>query len=112
MQNNINNTNVNLLKKQVNDMIDEIYILNIELNIDVLKKKYSDLFYTSKTLFNMITKKEIKDLNMFKKNIHKMLELILNIQNGKISQNKASEEIGTLIAKQYIPENILNDKPL
>ena len=66
---------------------------------------YSYLYKTSRTLFLLILKeKNVNDT--FKQNIKLMLSSISKIQSNEISQNTASEEIGTVLANEYIPSNL------
>lgn len=105
MSNNIHDTKVDKIKKQVYDLIDDIK--NGEHNTEVLEEKYSYLYSTSKTLFNFVYK-EVKKPNFnkqqFDRNLEQMLNHIVKIQNDELSQNKASENIGKLLAKQFIPQ--------
>lgn len=111
MSNNIHDTNIYVIKTQVDDMIKDILENNIK-DKDILESKYDRLFNTSKTLFNRIYKDTTQnsfDKDSFYKNLNHMLKLIFKIQKSEISQHKASEEIGTSLAKQYIPS--LQEKP-
>lgn len=105
MSNNIHDTKVDKIKKQVYDLI--IDIKGGENNSETLESKYSYLFSTSKTLFNFVCK-EVKKSNFnqqqFDKNLENMLNHILKIQNDELTQNQASENIGKLLAKQFIPQ--------
>lgn len=105
MSENINDTDVVIIKKEVQNMVNDIK--NNNKDKEVLQEKYKMLFKTSKTLFNRIyTDASMSNFNkdQFYLRLDKMLELIYNIQNSNISQNTASEEIGTILAKEYIPQ--------
>ena len=106
MSNNIHNTNVDKVNEQVELLINELS-LSTNLEESYLQDKYSYLYSTSKTLFNFIVKQVTKpDFNkeIFDKNLKQMLSHILKIQKNEISQNSASEIIGKLLAKQFIPQ--------
>lgn len=80
-----------------------------EKNEEYLQKKYNYLYKTSKTLFNMILKEVLSnnfDKEKFENKINTMLEYILKIQQKDITTDKASEHIGKIIAKEYIPKNL------
>lgn len=112
MSGNIYDTDVDTIKAQINEMISELNeIYKIEPNVHVyendLKKKYSQLYTTSKTLFEFIMNKfnnKLFDANYFSQTIEKMLNAISDIQKSKISQHDASVDIGYHLAKKYIPE--------
>lgn len=105
MSNNIHDTKVEKIKTQVYNLMDDIK--NGEKDSEKLEDKYSYLFSTSKTLFNLVCK-EAKNHNFnkqqFDKNLEQMLNHILKIQKDELSQNDASENIGKLLAKQFIPQ--------
>jgi hypothetical protein len=100
----INNTNVDKIKRDVDNMLNDIYNGNTE---DILQEKYNYLFTTSRTLFKFIIRECNK--NNFKKdqfdnNLKFMLNNILKIQKNELTQNDASENVGKLVAKQFIPQ--------
>jgi hypothetical protein len=80
------------LKKKMNENVYSEYIL---------KQIAPNLYKTSKTLFDMIIKNKSGGHNT-DQTIEKMLDLISEIQNKKISQYDASGIIGTQLAEQYI----------
>jgi len=106
MNSNIHNTNVDKIKLQVNNLINDINS-HPNLSSEELENKYHYLFTTSKTLFNLIiakTKKSNFDKQAFDKNLSYMLSNITKIQQNEITQDNASENVGKLLAKQYIPQ--------
>lgn len=104
MSNNIHDTKVGTIKQQVYDLINE-YKTNKDM--ESLESKYNYLFSTSKTLFNFVIKESTKpqfDKSSFDRNLTQMLHHITLIQRDEMSQNTASENIGQLLADQYIPQ--------
>ncbi len=96
---NIHKTNVNKIKQEVHDLLNDI---KTDPQEDY-SRKYKHLYNTSKTLYNFI----VKEHNTGKFNqtmLDQMLNRILKIQTNEISQNEASEEIGMSLAKIYIPQ--------
>lgn len=105
MSNNIHDTKVDKIKNEVSNIINDI--TNGEKDIEKLETKYNYLYSTSKTLFNFICKQVKKpefNKEQFNTNLEQMLNHILKIQREEISQNDASENIGKLLAKQFIPQ--------
>ena len=104
MSNNIHDTKVDKIKTQVYGLLNDIQNGN---DITQLEEKYNYLYSTSKTLFTFVSK-EIKkpsfNKQQFDKNLDHMLNHILKIQKDELSQNEASENIGKLLAKQFIPQ--------
>lgn len=106
MSGNIHDTKINILTENINNML-----IDLKDNIKIdFEKKYEYLFKISPKLFNLI-KTEHNKKSFKRENIDTFLHLISSIQESKISQNDASQEVGSLIAKQYIPAHILNDTP-
>ena len=106
MSNNIHDTKVDKIKEQVYNLINELNN-NADTDTEILQEKYNYLYTTSKTLFNFIIKEHNKqgfDKTLFDRNINQMLSHITRIQKDEISQNNASENIGKLLAKQFIPQ--------
>jgi hypothetical protein len=105
MSNNIHDTKVDKIKTQVYGLLNDIQ--NGNNNTEELEEKYNYLYSTSKTLFTFVSK-EIKkpsfNKQQFDKNLDHMLNHILKIQKDELSQNEASENIGRLLAKQFIPQ--------
>ena len=104
MSNNIHDTKVDKIKTQVYGLLNDIQNGN---DITQLEEKYNYLYSTSKTLFTFVSK-EIKkpsfNKQQFDKNLDHMLNHIIKIQKDELSQNEASENIGKLLAKQFIPQ--------
>jgi uncharacterized protein YutD len=104
MSNNIHNTKVDKIKQQVYNLLEE-YKTN--KNTEELESKYSYLYSTSKTLFNFVIKESSKsgfNKTLFDNNLTEMLKHIILIQKDEMSQNTASENIGKLLATQFIPQ--------
>lgn len=110
MSNNIHDTDVKLIKKQVDTFLFDLEYYskgNDTPSIDFFKKKFNYLLCTSKSLFNFIYTNYPKDnfsKSSFTDNVNKMLDYILQIQQGSISQYDASGHVGSLIGKQFIPQ--------
>jgi hypothetical protein len=118
---NIKDINFNSVKKEIDELISELYLTNYVLvkknnvqdpddnNYIIFKTKYKYLFNTSKTLFNYILS-EINKNGFNKVNfdfkINEMLYMIHKIQNSEITQDEASKKVGVMLANQYIPNNI------
>lgn len=114
MSNNIHDTNVELIREQVNNLIDECESIlkngeplsNYE---NLFSEKYKHLISTSTTLYKFICKQMQQNFTNFNKvafqqRLDMMLNAILNIQNSKISQYDASVMIGEKLAHDYIPQ--------
>ena len=104
---NIHDTNVQAIREEINNMIDEI---RSNANSEAYyQTKYSHLYNTSQTLFKMVfteaQKRNFDHWSFFSK-LNPMLDLILKIQKSEISQYKASENIGLLLGKEFIPGNL------
>jgi hypothetical protein len=107
----VNDTNVNIIKKECYDLITELKTTEPEINqgIEYLEQKYNYLFKTSETLFKLIIKDSLQpnfNYNTFENKLNVMLDYILKIQNSNITQNEASEKIGVVVADEYIPKNL------
>ena len=105
MSNNIHDTKVEKIKTQVYNLMEDIK--NGERDTELLEGKYSYLFNTSKTLFNLVSKEAKKDnfnKQQFDRNLEQMLKHIVKIQSDELTQNEASENIGKLLANQFIPQ--------
>jgi hypothetical protein len=78
-----------------------------------LENKYKYLSSNSPTLFKFIMKNYGEnnfDKAFFEKTIKLMLINLENIQNSKITQHDASENVGTHLAHQFIPQLRQNQK--
>lgn len=112
MSGNINDTNTELIKQQVENLqkdISDIYSRNETVNDwkDSLSKKYKHLSKTSNTLFKYIIENYGTDKfnqSFFDKTITMMLSKISNIQNSNVTQENASVYIGTHLAQKFIPQ--------
>lgn len=112
MSGNIHDTNINLLRKELNELKIDIEKLLIEGDVianweETLKRRYKHLSKTSLTLFKYILanyKTEKFNELFFNRTIELMFDKINSIQRSEISQYDASGEIGTVIAEEYIPQ--------
>lgn len=114
MSNNIHDTNVQVIRQQVNDLIDECesILANGEKLSDyesIFADKYSCLIKTSNTLYKFICNQMQSTFKTFNRSVLQqrldmMLNAILNIQNSQISQYDASVMIGEKLAQDYIPQ--------
>lgn len=98
----MSDTNVDKIKTQVDLLIQDV------INGTVIRQEnYNYLYSTSKTLFDFIIR-EVKCRNFnkerFELNLNVMLNNILKIQKNELTQNDASEIVGELVAKQFIPQ--------
>jgi hypothetical protein len=82
--------NVHAIQDNIGWWYDEEYLEEITLE---------DINY----IFKEYTKPDF-DKKHFDRNLGEMLKYITKIQKSEITQDKASEVIGTLVAKQYIPQ--------
>ena len=79
---------------------------NVPLNDAYLKQKYNTLHLTSKTLFDLILKEFSKpgfDRLKFDNMLETMITQMEKVRTSELSQNAASENVGKILAKQYIP---------
>jgi hypothetical protein len=114
MSGNINDTDVYKLKDEITNFAYDLVemIKGGENPVDnkfLLENKYSYLHKTSKTLFDFILNKYASgnvNVEVMNKTITYMLNSIVSIQNGEISKTKASEQVGSMLADEYIPEYI------
>jgi len=114
MSNNIHDTNVELIREQVKNLIDECESIlkngetlsNYENHFSI---KYEHLINTSNTLYTFICTQLQQNFRNFDRDalqqrLDMMLNVILNIQSSKISQYDASVIIGEKLARDYIPQ--------
>jgi predicted nuclease of predicted toxin-antitoxin system len=101
------------LNNEINMLLKELDNILISKDPDVfnwtatLENKYKYLSSSSPTLFKYILKnygQDKFDKAFFEKTIKLMLLNIENIQNSKITQHDASENVGTHLAHQFIPQ--------
>lgn len=102
MSGNIHDTNINIIKKEVYDLI-----YDLENNNDIVGK-YNYLTSTSKTLYEYIIKNYNKQLNeSFINNLEMMLNGIEKIQKSRNTEKEQHDQsvlIGEKLASQYIPQ--------
>lgn len=106
MTSNIHDTKIHKIKSEVNNLIKELSHDTV-ISAYYLQQKYNYLYTTSKSLFDLILKECMAgDFNKddFDKKLNKMLLLIFKVQSNELTQNQASENIGTILAKEYIPQ--------
>lgn len=65
----------------------------------VMQNKYKYLYINYETLFSKIYKDQSYDTY---RRIKDMIQQIINIQKGKITEVKASEQVGTELAEKYV----------
>jgi hypothetical protein len=105
---NIHETNVTAIREEINDMINELRSPESKAD-SYYESKYNTLYNTSQTLFKMVlteAKRSNFDHWSFFAKLNPMLDLVLKIQNSEISQYKASENIGLLLGKEFIPSRL------
>jgi hypothetical protein len=109
---NINDTNTGLIRQQAFDLLNFVRRDPIAAALTNTSQKYSILYTTSRSLFNMILKEatttafnEIE----FKLKLDSMLLFIEKIQKSQVSQYDASGEIGKMLAYEYI--DVIKDVP-
>ncbi|NDC94793.1 hypothetical protein EB118_21655 [bacterium] len=90
-------TDTQLLRKQVKTMLKDI---DNGYTLEELKNKYNYLYTSSKTLFTYIASNRNANLD----NLDMMLDKIEKIKKSQVSQHDASVEVGTSLAKQFIPQ--------
>ena len=112
MSGNIHDTNVTKLKDEVDKLLTELDAIienkdNIVYYEDTLKRKYKYISETSDNLWNLIISQYTSSTfnkKIFLKNLEMMLSAISNIQQSRITQHNASENIGETLASQFIPQ--------
>lgn len=112
MSGNINDTNVKLLRDQVNALLEDLDDIiakgdNISNHEDTLKNKYKYIVKTSDNLWKLIISQYTNstfDKTVFMKNLEMMLSAISDIQGLKITQHDASQNVGETLASQFIPQ--------
>lgn len=109
MSGNINDTNVDTITEQVDNLLYDLKSRAEGEPIDEarLQRKYKHLYKTSKTLFNFILKNH-KDNNFdkeyFDKTLNLMLGSIRSIQNKSSSVHDESVLVGKHLAQTFIPQ--------
>jgi hypothetical protein len=112
MSGNIHDTNVTKLKDEVDNLLTELDAIieskdNIVYYEDTLKRKYKYISETSDNLWNLIIsqyRNSAFNKTIFLNNLEMMLSAISNIQQSRITQHNASENIGETLASQFIPQ--------
>jgi Glu-tRNA(Gln) amidotransferase subunit E-like FAD-binding protein len=122
MSGNIHDTNTSLIRKDVDDLLEELQGLKqkkinlknyLDSNSEDLKKKYSNLYNTSNTLFKFIISQydtDKFDRDQFNNTLSILLSNIENIQKSKKTQHDASVEVGSILANKYIPKELYEKK--
>ena len=106
MSGNIRDTKVDVLKSEIDSLLNELHTCTTTKQLKTLPVKYNHLYSTSKTLFNHILKEGLKptfDRKSFDDTISVMLTSVTDIQNSRMSQYEASGVVGTHLAQRYIP---------
>lgn len=112
MSGNIHDTKVNLLRKEISEMLHDMSNMFKENkdpreSEEAFQIKYGNLYKTSQTLFKFILTKygnSSFDQKYFEETINKMLNSIVEIQQSKMTEYDASVNIGEHLAKKYIPQ--------
>jgi len=112
MSGNIHDTNVELLKTQVQQLVNDIHDIknkneNPQEYARTLSKRYKELSKTSTSLFSFIIDNGGSDSfnkEFFDKTINIMFDKILDIQHSETTQHEASQNVGTHLAKQFFPK--------
>lgn len=99
MSGNIKDTKVDVIKKEVYDLLSELDNGGGGVNLET---KFAYLHKTSKSLFDFIVNNH-STLNKekFIINLEMMLTKISSIQSDTITQHKASEHIGVHLYNQF-----------
>lgn len=105
----IKDTDCDKLISQINDLRQDIISQkSLAYTEEQLQERYEYLYSHYPILYAKIS----KDTSDFSYNrIVKMVYYILKIQNGQLSQQSASEDIGTELAKEYVYPIIPNFDP-
>lgn len=111
MSGNIQNTNIPLLKSEIDNLKNDIDRIikdgeTAEQWVDTLKRRYVTLSSTSNTLFMYIIKNYGSakfNETFFNKTLDMMFNKIIDIQGLKTSQENASITVGEHLAKNFIP---------
>ena len=107
----IHNTKTDIIRKEIDNLIYELRYTEptADQGIEYLQNKYNYLYSTSESLFKMIVRESLKsdfDLIIFKQKVSIMLDYILKIQRETMTQEAASEKVGVLLGKEYIPKDL------
>jgi hypothetical protein len=112
MSGNVNDTNAQLMKQQIDEMILEceaILARNEEVQAweGTLTRKYKHLHNTSSTLFKFIVSNfgtPRFDKVFFTSTVDLMLKQLGNIQHSVATQEAASQNVGNYLAESFIPQ--------
>jgi hypothetical protein len=101
---NIKDTKVDIIKNEVACLIQDLQnkVINVKF-----EEKYKTLYSTSRSLFNLALKDGSSptfNKSLFDEKLDKMLDYIKKIQESHITQETASQEIGQVLASEYIPQ--------
>jgi hypothetical protein len=109
MSGNIQDTDVNLVKTQVYNLLNDLSDSD-DRNEEFFKRKYKYLATHFGSLFKYIVSSYGTtrfNQRFFDQTLTMMLNKVQNIQENRISQHDASVSVGTHLAQTYIPH--LND---
>lgn len=112
MSGNIRDTKVSTIKQQIDDLlIDAQTVLDngerLEDWVDTFRARYKHLAKTSPTLFCFVTKyygTPRFDREFFTKTLNIQLQAVSDVQESKITQNNAAENVGQYLASAFIPQ--------
>jgi hypothetical protein len=109
MSGNIHDTNTHRIKQDATKLLEEVRNIILQGNDpldhrDRLETNYKYLSKTSNTLFTFILKSKNTDKEFVVNTLNMMLEKIKHIQLSQTTQYDASRDIGTHLAKQFIPQ--------
>jgi hypothetical protein len=112
MSGNIQDTNVETLQLQIDQLMTEIDAIKSRGDSvadweSTLRKRYKHLSKTSDTLFKYIVTNYGTtrfDQDFFSNTIQMMLSKIAEIQSSRVTQQDASEKVGTHLATTFIPQ--------
>lgn len=102
----IHDTDTEQIREQAMSFVTDLQECNYHPDY---KERYRFLYIATPALYNMINgsvKRNIEsgifDRERFEARLESMLKLVVGIQNGEITQNAASEAVGTELAHEYV----------
>jgi uncharacterized protein YutD len=104
MSGNVNDTDADKINRLAEEMLNDIKNGSDE---QTLLTRYRWLNKKFPSIYNYI---QSDPINFEMKNLRLMLNMIKKVQNNETTVDNASKLIGTKVAKDYIPEYILQDK--